>query len=120
MAGECAVITVLLLFAAFALIRAKRRKWAIATLPLAVMPFVNVMAYIISMELLGIGYTFVVALIVIAVAMIISCTWIGFLTATLLQKRKYRGSYLAGCIAFNILLAVILLIDYYHELPLIW
>ena len=119
MAGECAVITVLLLFAAFALMRAKRRKWAIATLPLAVMPFVNVMAKMISEEILGIGYTFVVALIVIATAMVIACTWIGFLTATLLQKRKYRGTYLAGCIAFNIILAVVLLLDYYKELPLI-
>ena len=119
MAGECAVITVLLLFAAFALIRAKRRKWAIATLPLAVMPFVNVMAKVISEDILGIGYTFVVALIVIAIATVISCTWIGFLTATLLQKRKYRGAYLAGCIAFNVILAAILLLDYYTDLPLI-
>lgn len=119
MAGECAVITVLLLFAAFALIRAKRRKWAIATLPLAVMPFVNVMAKMISEELLGIEYTFVVALIVIMTAVVISCTWIGFLTATLLQKRKYRTAYLMGCFAFNILLAVILLLDHYAELPII-
>ena len=119
MAGECAVITVLLLFAAFALMRAKRRKWAIATLPLAVMPFVNVMAKVVSEEILGIGYTFIVALIVIATAMVVSCTWIGFLTATLLQKRKYRTTYMAGCIAFNILLSVILLLDYYAELPLI-
>lgn len=119
MAGECAVITVLLLFAAFALMRAKRRKWAIATLPLAVMPFVNVMAKVVSEEILGIGYTFIVALIVIATAMVVSCTWIGFLTATLLQKRKYRTTYMVGCIAFNILLSVILLLDYYTELPLI-
>lgn len=119
MAGECAVITVLLLFAAFALMRAKRRKWAIATLPLAVMPFVNVMAKVVSEEILGVGYTFIVALIVIATAMVVSCTWIGFLTATLLQKRKYRTTYMVGCIAFNILLSVILLLDYYAELPLI-
>lgn len=119
MAGECAVITALLLFAVFALIRVKRKKWAIATLPLAIMPFANFAAYMVSMEIPGINYTFVAALIVIAIATVISCTWIGFLTATLLQKRKYRGSYLAGCIAFNILLAVILLMDHYAELPLI-
>lgn len=119
MAGECAVITLLLLFAAFALVRAKRKKWAVATLPLAVVPFVNVTAKLFSEKLLSIGYTFVVALIVIAVAMVISCTWIGFLTATLLQKRKYRFSYLGGCIAFNLLLTVILLMDYYTELPII-
>ena len=118
MAGECAVITALLLFAVFALMRAKRKKWAIATLPLAVMPFANFAAYR-TMDILGVGYTFVAALIVIAIATVISCTWIGFLTATLLQKRKYRGTYLAGCIAFNILLSVILLLDYYAELPLI-
>lgn len=119
MAGECAVITVLLLFAVFALIRAKRKKWAIATLPLAVLPFVNVTVKLFSEKLLGIDYTFVIALTVIATAMVISCTWIGFLTATLLQKRKYRMTYLSGCIAFNILLAVILLVDHYHELPII-
>ena len=118
MVGECAVITVLLLFAAFALIRYKRRKWAIATLPLTVVPFVNVMAYEVCEELLSINYTFLAALIVIMTAMVFSCTWIGFLTATLLQKRKYRTAYLMGCFAFNILLAVILLLDLYNELPL--
>ena len=119
MAGESAVITVLLLFAAFALIRAKRRKWAIATLPLAVIPFVNVIAKLFCEKALGIPYTFVIGLTVIMTAMVISCTWIGFLTATLLQKRKFRTSYLIGCIAFNLLLTVILLMDYYTELPLI-
>ncbi|MCH5199859.1 MAG: hypothetical protein J1F60_02775 [Oscillospiraceae bacterium] len=119
MVGECAVITVLLLFAAFALIRYKRRKWAIATLPLTVVPFVNVMAYMICKELLGIDYTFFASLVVIMTAMVVSCTWIGFLTATLLQKRKLRTAYFMGCIAFNILLAVILLLDHYAELPLV-
>ena len=119
MVGECAVITLLLLFAAFALLRYKRRKWAIATLPLAVVPFVNYAAYLVSKYLLNAEYTFMVSLIVIAIAMVISCTWIGFLTATLLQKRKFRTAYLMGCFTFNILLAVILLLDHYAELPLI-
>ena len=119
MAGECAVITLLLLFAVFALIRAKRRKWAIATMPLAVVPFVNYIAYVISRELLNADYTFIVALIVIAVALIISCTWIGFLTATLLQRRKTRTVYLMGSIAFNLILSTVLLLDYYIELPLV-
>lgn len=119
MVGECAVITVLLLFAAFALLRYKRRKWAIATLPLTVAPFVNVMAYVVCEELLDIRYTFMAALVVIMTSMVISCTWIGFLTATLLQRRKFRTAYFMGCIAFNILLAVILLLDHYAELPLV-
>lgn len=119
MAGECAVITVLLLFAAFALIRAKRRKWAIATLPLAIIPFVNVMAKLFTETVMGRDYTFVISLVVIMTSMVISCTWIGFLTATLLQKRKLRTSYLLGSVVFNIILAVVLLVDYYMELPLI-
>ena len=119
MVGESSVITVLLLFAAFALLRAKRKKWAIATLPLTVVPFVNVMAKVVCEHLLNIKYTFLEALIVIMTAMVISCTWIGFLTATLLQKRKYRTAYLMGCFAFNILLAVILLLDHYAKLPII-
>lgn len=119
MVGECAVITLLLLFAIFALVRYKRKKWAIATLPLTVIPFTNFMAYRICVSIIGAGYSFVVALMVIAVAMVISCTWIGFLTATLLQKRKTRTVYLMGSVAFNILLAVILLLDHYAELPLI-
>ena len=119
MVGESSVITVLLLFAAFALLRAKRKKWAIATMPLTVVPFVNVMAKVVCEELLDIKYTFMEALIVIMTAMVVSCTWIGFLTATLLHKRKYRTAYLMGCIAFNILLAVILLLDHYAKLPTI-
>lgn len=119
MVGECAVITVLLLFAILALLRYKRKKWAVATLPLTVVPFVNVVTYMVCEELAGIDYSFLASLIVIMTAMVISCTWIGFLTATLLQKRKYRTAYFTGCFAFNILLAVILLLDHYAELPLV-
>lgn len=117
MTGECVIITLLLIFAALALLRAKRRKWAMAILPLMVLPVVSSLAGMVCEYMLKVEFRFIGAVIAIMIALIASCTWIGFLAATLLQKRKARVPYMVGCIAFDVILAAVILADYYTALP---
>lgn len=113
MAGESLIITGLLIIASASLFRAKRKKWALAVIPLAVLPAVNALAGFIAKVVLKVTFNFVTEVCIIMGALIVSCTWIGFLTATLLNRRKAGVPYMAGSIAFNILLAAVFLGHYY-------
>ncbi|MBD5115257.1 MAG: hypothetical protein HDT46_08680 [Ruminococcaceae bacterium] len=118
MVGESFIITGLLLIAAASLFKSKRKKWAIATLPLTVLPAVNALVGFFSRVILKVKLGFVTEICIIMGALIVSCTWIGFLTATLLNRRKARVPYMIGCIAFNIALAAIFMGYYYSVLEL--
>ena len=90
MIGESFIITGLLIIAAASLYRAKRKKWAAATLPLAILPAVNALVGFTTSVVLKVKLNFVTEMCIIMGALIVSCTWIGFLTATLLNRRKAR------------------------------
>lgn len=116
MIGESFIITGLLLIAAASLLRSKRKKWAIATLPLIVLPAVNALVGFFGRVILKIRIGFVTDVCILIGAMIFSCTWIGFLSATLLNRRKARIPYMIGSIAFNIILAAVFVGYYYSVL----
>ena len=116
MLGESFIITCLLIIAAGSLFRAKRKKWALAVIPLAVLPAVNAFVGFFSKFVFDTVLNFVTEVCIIMGALIVSCTWIGFLTATLLNRRKARIPYMAGSIAFNILLAAVFMGHYYSVL----
>ncbi len=118
MIGESFIITGLLLIASASLFRAKRKKWAVATLPLAVLPAVNALVGFTAVVLLKAKLNFVTEMCIIMGALIVSCTWTGFLTATLLNRRKARLPYMIGSIAFNVILAAVFIHHYYLVLEL--
>lgn len=113
MLGESVIITGLLTIAAIGLLRSKRKKWALATLPLTVLPASNALIGFFCGIVLKIQLNFITAVCIIMGALIGSCTWIGFLSATVLSRRKARVPYLIGCIAFNIVLAAVFMGHYY-------
>lgn len=116
MIGESFIITGLLLIASASLLRAKRKKWAIAVIPLVVLPAVNALVGLFSKVVFDVTLNFVTEVCIIMGALIFSCTWIGFLTATLLNRRKEGVSYMAGSIAFDIVLAAVFMGHYYSVL----
>lgn len=116
MTGESFIITCLLIIAAASLFRAKRKKWAVAVIPLAVLPAVNALVGFVTKVVLDVTLNFVTEVCIIMGALVVSCTWIGFLTATLLNRRKARIPYMAGSIAFDILLAAVFMGHYYSVL----
>ena len=113
MAGESFIITCLLTIAAASLLRAKRKKWAIATLPLMVLPAVNTLVGFVTKVILEVQLNFVTEMCIIMGALIVSCTWTGFLTATLLHRRKARLPYMICSIAFDVILAAVFIRYYY-------
>ncbi len=116
MVGESVIITMLLGIMSFSLFRAKRKRWAVAALPLILLPAVNSVAKPLCVFVLGIDFTFVIAVWTILVAVMASCIWIGFLTAIYLNKKKSRVAYMLSCTAFNIILAAVFMWDHYHAL----
>lgn len=116
MTGESFIITCLLIIASASLFRAKRKKWAVAVIPLAVLPAVNALVGFVTKVVLDVTLNFVTEVCIIMGALVVSCTWIGFLTATLLNRRKARIPYMAGSIAFDILLAAVFMGHYYSVL----
>lgn len=114
--GESVIITTLLVIMAFSLVRAKRKRWAVATLPLMLLPAANSVAKPFCIFILGIEFTFVIAVWTILIAVMASCIWIGFLTAIYLSKRKNRIVYMMGCTVFNIVLAATFMWNHYHTL----
>lgn len=118
MIGESFIITGLLLIAAGSLYRSKRKRWALATLPLTVLPAVNALASFVCRFIIGIEFNFVTAVCIIMGALVVSCTWMGFLTATQLSRRKTRVPYLVGAIAFNVVITAVFLGQYYLDLEM--
>lgn len=114
MLGESVIITSLLLIIVLGLIRAKRRNWATATLPLMVVPSVNCLIKPVC-DAINTTFTFDISVWALLIAVMVSCVWVGFLTGTLLNKRKYRVLYMIGCILFNVLLAGTFIFDYYKS-----
>ena len=110
------VITILLFFMIMAFMRIKRRVWAGATLPLAVIPCVNCVCYFIVSFVMGLEYNFYFASLVVLIALAISCTWIGFYCAMALPKKKAKTLYMNITIFFDLVLSAILIYDYYETL----
>ena len=113
MAVECGVITLLLVFIIGAFLRSKRRTWAFATLPLLLVPATHAVSIFIMGPVLKLKISLAMASIPIIIALVVSCTWIGFISATVLQRRKTRLTYLASAIAFEVALSLILISSYY-------
>ena len=61
MIGESIIITALLFIIVMALLKSKRKKWAVATLPLMLLPAVNSLAKPFCVLVLKIDFTFVIA-----------------------------------------------------------
>ncbi len=118
MLGESAIITALLLILILALLRAKRKKWALATLPLMLVPAVNCLIRPVC-GMINTDMTFEISMWVLLIAVMVSCVWVGFLTATLLNRRKTRAFYMTGCVLFNFLLAGAFVFDYYKSFGLL-
>ncbi len=116
MIGESVIITALLLILVAGMLKSKRKNWAAAILPLILLPAANAAAKPFCLLVLKIDFTFIIAVWTILISVMASCIWIGFLTATILNKRKSRLVYLFGCTAFNIVLAAVFMWDHYHSI----
>lgn len=103
---ECVVIVIILLIISVIFLRAKRYRWALSTFPLMIVPFSNVAVSQI-LRLFGESYTSTVHFWTNVVAVIISSAWV-VLMAFYFERKSQMLSYLTIAIAFNVILALIL------------
>lgn len=118
MVYECIVIVLLLLFVVLAFLRAKRRMWAGATLPMLVIPVVNIISYYIVKYVISMEFEFYIAVLILVISLAVSCTWVGFFCAMALPQRKIKTTYMIVSILFDLTLTAILMYDYYNVLVL--
>lgn len=104
---ECGVIAAMFTVIVIVFFRKKRKLWALATLPLTLVPLTEfVLDFIFGFALkIVIGpYGRILALLI---AIAISCAWIG--TASIgIKNTKKRVTYIGITNAFNVILAAIL------------
>ena len=77
MAIECLVITLILGAIVFSFARADRIRWVLATIPIGILPLVNCVSSFICTSFLGYELPQNVAMIILLLAVIASCVWIG-------------------------------------------
>ena len=106
---ECLVIFGLIFVVVMSYMRAKKRNYALATVPLLVLPLANVVSYLVSGGLSGFlpmdKFT-VYAAINIVSALVSSCL-VGIMSSKF-SKRATRIAYIFMSLVFNIALAAIL------------
>lgn len=112
---ECVVIWGLIVVVSLMYIRAKKKDYALATVPLTILPLVNVLAYTSSGGLSKLfpmdEFTVYAALNIVAV--VISSCFVGIMSGKF-KKRATRVAYITMSLIFNIVLAAILVYNMFE------
>lgn len=117
MAGECLVIALILGALNIGFFRANRKNWALAVLPLGLVPLVTGLTLWCLDTFFDISYTFMLPMILIVVSLFASCVWIGIACWILIKTKKLRVYYLIASIGFVFTLSLIMLIKFYYAIP---
>lgn len=108
MAIECLVITFILGAIVFSFARADRIRWVIATVPLGILPLANCVSCFVCTAFLGCELPKNIAAVILLLAVMASCVWIG-IASGFLRKNRMRIPYISVGIGFNVVLGIILL-----------
>lgn len=111
MAIECGVIAGIFLL--FVLIYFKRdhKEWAIATLPLVLLPLSDFIIEMVLIKIFKVNVTAFAAILVLVIAVAASAAWIGAASAALRANHSKRtaATFIGISNVFNIALAAILI-----------
>ncbi len=108
MAIECGFIMAIFILMAVVFFRKKRKIWALATLPLTLVPFMEVLFDFFIPTVLSVPTGPFVRMIALLVAVIVSCVWIGCVSMSMKSKKR-RFTYIGITNLFNLALAIILI-----------
>lgn len=110
MAIECGVITGVFALIVIIFFKSERKEWAIATLPLALVPFTDFMLELVVVRMLKAEITVFGGILTLLIAVAASAAWIGGASGLLKHKRT-KATYIGISNAFNVALAAILIND---------
>ena len=105
---ECLVITFILGAIVFSFARADRIRWVIATVPLGILPLANCVSCFVCTAFLGCELPKNIAAVILLLAVMASCVWIG-IASGFLRTNRMRIPYISAGIGFNVVLGLILL-----------
>lgn len=113
MAVECGVIVFIILLLALMFFRRSHKDWALATLPLILLPLADLIIEFVLIKMFKLELTAFAAILILVVAVAVSAAWIGAASATLRAKHSKRTAVTFTAISniFNIALAAILISD---------
>ena len=114
---ECSAIFCLIFVVVIMYIRSGKKDYAFATVPLLVLPMINVLAYLSSGKLSTLlpmdKFTVYAAINIIAV--IVSSCLVGIMSGKF-KKKSNRMAYIVMSLIFNIILAAILIYNMFQML----
>lgn len=108
---ESIAITCILVVMVFIFLRAGKKQYAVATAPLLVVPFMNVL-YNVASEYLKMPINIQTQMLVLIISLAVAVLLIGFL-ANAIKAKKYKLVYIFTCGGFTTLLTVIFLYNLY-------
>lgn len=113
MAIECGVIVFVFVLLVLIFFRRGHKEWAVATLPLTLLPFADFVLELVVTRMFKVEVTAFAAILVLVCAVVASAAWIGVATNTLKTKHNKRtaATFIAISNIFNVALAVILIMD---------
>lgn len=113
MAVECGVIAGIFVLFVLIFFRRGHNEWALATLPLILLPLADFVLEIVIVKGFKVEVTAFGAMLTLVIAVAASAAWIGAVSGVLKAKHNKRTATFFVCIsnAFNILLAAIVILD---------
>lgn len=113
MAIECGVIVGVFVLLVLIFFRRGHKEWAIATLPLTLLPLADFVLELVLARMMKVEVTAFAAILVLVCAVVASAAWIGAASGTLKAKHSKRtaATFIGISNVFNIALAVILIMD---------
>lgn len=112
MPSECLVITLILGVLVFGFFRAGRKNWALAVLPLMVIPLVCGFTMYTIIDIMHKSYDPIFPTILVMASLAVTCIWIGMASMILIKTKKLRIPYVAATVSFSVVLSVIIILKY--------
>lgn len=112
MPSECLVIALILGVLVFGFFRAGRKNWALAVLPLMVIPMVCGFTMYTIVDIMHKSYDPVLPAILVIGSLAVTCIWIGMASMILIKTKKLRIPYVAATVSFSVILSVIIILKY--------
>ena len=107
---ECVVIAGILLSMSVIFFMKKRTSWALATLPLTIVPLAELLLAWLFVRVFNFQISIYWGVFGLVCAVAISCVWTGVASGKL-EHKSSRATYIGVANAFNIALAAILIGD---------
>lgn len=113
MAVECGVIAGIFVLLVFVFFRRGHSEWALATLPLILLPLADFVLEIVVIKMFKVEVTAFGAILTLVVAVAASAAWIGAASVTLRTKHNKRtaATFIGISNVFNVALTAILVMD---------